>query len=316
MIEFVFHIEPGADLAATQKLLMTAYNPKMYNALLSAIRFPLGFIQLEFLYSLTFQCMETFEMYDLPTKSEISYVRMLLGNLTKYVKICLVVKPLQFLFPSKPYEQKMEYMRSLPAHTVGHDLAKMLDSKGLKLIPGFAKHDLNHLILGYDMDPEEELCMQAYLIGNGHWELQCFLFLSSAVLLPGLWSTLWSHYNLGKRSEPLSSLSLEECMGDKTELVRRKYASPRDTNLVEGSWTTTAQMSKCSRKNDLLALGALGADILLPCVSTANCPLSRRSLVFQSPSRTRPPGERKGRSIAPEVLVVGQRFLARVSVSA
>ena len=85
-------------------------------------------------------------MYDLPTKSKISFSRMLLGNLTKYLKICLVVKPLQFLFPSKPYEQKLEHMRSLPEHTVGHDLARMLDSKGLKLIPGFGKHDLNHLI--------------------------------------------------------------------------------------------------------------------------------------------------------------------------
>ena len=37
----------------------------------------------------------------------------------------------------------------------------MLDEKGLKLIPGFERHDLNHLILGYGMEPEEELCMQA-----------------------------------------------------------------------------------------------------------------------------------------------------------
>jgi hypothetical protein len=27
----------------------------------------------------------------------------------------------------------------------------MLDAKGLKLIPGFERHDLNHLILGYGM---------------------------------------------------------------------------------------------------------------------------------------------------------------------
>ena len=118
----------------------------------------------------------------------------------------------------------MACMRSLPADTVGYDLARMLDGKGLKLIPGFAKHDLDHLILGYDMGAEDELCMQAYLIGNGRKQIQCFLFLSSAVLLPGLWSTLWAHYNSGKRSEPLSSLKLDDCLHQNTELLRQKYA--------------------------------------------------------------------------------------------
>jgi len=161
------------------------------------------------------------------THREISQVRAFLGNVTKYIKICCVIKPLQLLVARKSCRQKMAYMRSLPAHTVGHDLAHMLDSKGLKLIPGFAKHDLDHLILGYAMDPEEELCMQAYLIGNGRMQLQCFLFLSSAVLLPGLWGTLFAHYNLGKQCEPLSSLTLDDCMHQKTEQLRRKYALSR-----------------------------------------------------------------------------------------
>lgn len=167
--------------------------------------------------------MET-RMSKLPARRETSGIRLFLGNVTKYLKICFVVRPLQFLIGNRSCKQKLDYMRSLPAHTVGHDLAKMLDSRGLKLIPGFAKHDLNHLILGYDMTPEEELCMQAYLIGNGHWQIQCFLFLSSAVLLPGLWSTLWDHYNLGRQSESLSALRLEDCVEQNTEQVRQRYA--------------------------------------------------------------------------------------------
>jgi len=163
-------------------------------------------------------------MSELAAKRNAFSLRVFLGNVTKYIKICCVVKPLQMLVARKSCRQKLDYMRSLPDHTVGHDLAKMLDSKGLKLIPGFEKHDLDHLILGYDMTPEEELCMQAYLIGNGRWQLQCILFLSSAVLLPGLWSTLWDHYNLGRQSEPLASLRLEDCITQNTEQLRRRYA--------------------------------------------------------------------------------------------
>lgn len=160
-----------------------------------------------------------------PTNQNISRTRKFLGNVTRYIKICCVIKPLQHLVARNCCSQKMAYMRSLPANTVGHDLAHMLDSNGLKLIPGFAKHDLDHLILGYGMEPEEELCMQAYLIGNGRWQLQVFLFLSSAILLPGLWGALWTHYKLGRQSPVLTPLAFDDCLTQSTDQLQRKYAT-------------------------------------------------------------------------------------------
>ena len=162
-------------------------------------------------------------MHELQTNYHPSMLRMLTGKLIANTKDYLVVRPLQILFPKRRYEQKLQLLRSLPSNTVGNDLARMLDEKRLKLIPGFERHDLNHLILGYGMEPEEELCMQAYLVGNGYYKLHCCLFLSSAVLLPCLWKTLVVHYKLGKRSESLSSLALAECMTERTESVIRKY---------------------------------------------------------------------------------------------
>ena len=99
----------------------------------------------------------------------------------------------------------------------------MLDSNGVRLIPGFQSHDLNHLILGYGMESEEELCMQAYLIGNGCRKLHCLMFFSSSVLLPGIWITLWEHFKLGTLGEPVSTLSFDECLTEKTERLRSVY---------------------------------------------------------------------------------------------
>ena len=162
-------------------------------------------------------------MKELTTNRPSSMLRLLTGRLIANTKDYLVVRPLQLLFPRKRYEQKLQLLRSLPSNTVGNDLARMLDEKRLKLIPGFERHDLNHLILGYGMEPEEELCMQAYLVGNGYYKLHCCLFLSSGLLLPCLWKTLFAHYKLGKRSESLSSLSLNECKTERTESLIRKY---------------------------------------------------------------------------------------------
>jgi hypothetical protein len=164
------------------------------------------------------------EMSARQSKRDVNLLRVFLGNLTQFIKICCVIKPLQLLVARNSCRQKMAYMRSLPVNTVGHDLAQMLDSKGLKLVPGFSKHDLDHLILGYGISAEEELCMQAYVIGNGRCQIQCLLFLSSAVLIPGLWSTLWAHYKLGRNSVPLSALVLDDCLEQETEQLRRKYA--------------------------------------------------------------------------------------------
>ncbi len=171
-------------------------------------------------------------MYELQTNHHSSMLRKLTGKWIANTKDYLVVRPLQMLFPRERYEKKLQHMRSLPDHTVGNDLARMLDEKGLKLIPGFERHDLNHLILGYGMEPEEELCMQAYLVGNGYYKLHCCLFLSSGLLLPGLWKTLFAHYLLGKRSESLSSLALAECMSERTEFVIAKFR----TATVNVTW--------------------------------------------------------------------------------
>ena len=166
-------------------------------------------------------------MDELNRTRHFSWFRPLIGRLIANTKDYLVVRPLQMFYSPRRYDHKLQWMRSLPEQTVGNDLAQMLDKKGLRLIPGFERHDLNHLILGYGMEPEEELCMQAYLVGNGHYKLHCCLFLSSGILLPWLWKSLFAHYELGKRGEPLASLSLDECMSERTEFVIRKYRSQR-----------------------------------------------------------------------------------------
>jgi hypothetical protein len=166
------------------------------------------------------------------TNSMMSAFRIARGKLIENTKNYLVVKPLQSLLQRKPLEGKLQYMWSLSENTVGHDLAKMLDEKALKLIPGFELHDLNHLILGYGMDTEDELRMQAYLVGNGYFKLHCFLFLCSGVLLPEIWRDLYAHYQLGRQRESLSSLSLDEYMEEETALVRRKYCAITKREMV------------------------------------------------------------------------------------
>jgi len=147
-------------------------------------------------------------------------------KLIQNLKIWLVVKPLQAICSSRKLETRLAAMRTMPKHTVGNDLAKLLDKQKLSLIPGFFEHDLNHLILGYGMESSQELCMQAYLIGNRYYKWQCFIFLASAIVVPRLWPSLWKHFQLGRSRPSVGTIQFEECLQQSTADVKRHFNSP------------------------------------------------------------------------------------------
>ncbi len=156
------------------------------------------------------------------TSRPVTY-RVLATSLIENLKIYLVVKPLQWLCGSERLARQLEAMRVLPENTIGHDLAKTLDSHNLSLIPGFRNHDLHHLVLGYGIESEDELSMQAYLIGNGYYRWQCFVFLSSAIIIPALWPTLLRHFRRGRRCVAIDSLDIVQCLGERTAVVRAQF---------------------------------------------------------------------------------------------
>ncbi len=144
-------------------------------------------------------------------------------TLVETLKIVLVVKPVQFLFGRKRYSRKLEAMRNYSPGSVAHELASLLESKGLKLIPVFEEHDLKHLLLGYGMSPIEEIRMQAYLCGNGNYSPFSLLFLASGLIFPEAWSVFRADYKLGKRAPSILKLKLADSLPVSLEELRAAY---------------------------------------------------------------------------------------------
>ena len=139
------------------------------------------------------------------------------------IKINCVVKPLQRIYSRRFYDDKLMQMRNLPSNTIGNDIAKMLDDDNLRLIPKFGNHDLKHLILEYRMTTQDEIKMQAYLLGNGSRRFSCYLFLLSGILFPSMWKEYCQEYKKGKSSPLILQLSIEDCMKLQTNDMRKKY---------------------------------------------------------------------------------------------
>jgi ubiquinone biosynthesis protein Coq4 len=52
-------------------------------------------------------------------------------------------------------------LRFFPAGTLGNDLFLFLKQRNLPLLKHYARHDLKHVLLGYDTTEEGEACLQS-----------------------------------------------------------------------------------------------------------------------------------------------------------
>jgi hypothetical protein len=127
------------------------------------------------------------------------------------------------------YHRKVDALRRCPPGSLGRGIADVLDSRGLTLVPGYESHDLKHALLDFDMTPEGEVRMQAFMVGNGNYSLPSLaIFLFGALLLPDMWPTFGADFAKGRRARPISTWTIER-------YARRSLVVLRERLVHDGS---------------------------------------------------------------------------------
>ena len=109
------------------------------------------------------------------------------------------------------YRQQVDELGKLEKGTLGKEIANCLDDHKLTLVPKYESHDLKHVLLDYKMTAEDEIRMQAFMIGNGNYSIPSFtIFFFGALLLPDLWLTFYSDFKKGKKSIGISKWTIEK----------------------------------------------------------------------------------------------------------
>ena len=117
-------------------------------------------------------------------------------------------------------------LQSLPKGTLGNDLFIFLNQRGLPLLKHYARHDLKHVLLGYDTTEEGEACLQSFMFGNGRVSFPVLATVAySLVTMPEHWSKMKKAFLQGKRSDPIHSWKWNEILKEPTEKLRRKMFS-------------------------------------------------------------------------------------------
>ncbi len=109
----------------------------------------------------------------------------------------IVRKPERF-----PYS--MQDLQEFPKGTIGKELSGFLDAKNLELLTYYARHDIKHILLGYDTTDEGEGCLQCFMLGNGHFSFPVLAtVIYCYVTMPEYWLKFRVAYQRGKSCRSL-----------------------------------------------------------------------------------------------------------------
>lgn len=130
--------------------------------------------------------------------------------------------------PNKfPYTR--QHLQLLPAGTLGNDLYKFLDERNLPLLKHYARHDLKHVLLGYDTTEEGEACLQSFMLGNGRLSFSVLAtVIYGFVTMPEYHAKMRMAYYKGKKSNSIHRWKWSEIIHEKTEDLRKKILAIKD----------------------------------------------------------------------------------------
>lgn len=128
----------------------------------------------------------------------------------------LIRKPVRF-----PYT--MDQLNRLPENTMGKDLAIFLQEKGLDLLPYYAKHDIKHILLGYDTTDDGEVCLQCFMLGNRHVSFPVMAtVIYGFVTMPEYWSLFRQAFRRGRACQPIEGWKWFEILTENTSTLKNR----------------------------------------------------------------------------------------------
>ncbi|MFK8039406.1 MAG: hypothetical protein AB8B74_14020 [Crocinitomicaceae bacterium] len=113
-----------------------------------------------------------------------------------------VLKNRSWPFSLKDYEQ-------MASSSLGYQYHNCISNKTIEYKPNLVKHDLKHIILGYDMTIQNELNIVAFLIGNKSANKVSILYLIVCLFfVPEYTLKLRKHFLRGKTTKRIKDFDL------------------------------------------------------------------------------------------------------------
>jgi len=125
---------------------------------------------------------------------------------------------------------KKEELKNLPEGSLGNDLYLFLERRKLPLLKHYIRHDLKHVLLGYDTTDEGEACLQSFMLGNGRVSFPVLATVAySFITMPEHWKKMREAYQLGNKSNSIHGWPWNSLLTEPTAQLRNKiFDYPKD----------------------------------------------------------------------------------------
>jgi ubiquinone biosynthesis protein Coq4 len=125
-----------------------------------------------------------------------------------------------------PYTR--EELQNFAPDSLGFELVNFLHRKDLQLLPFYARHDMKHILLQYDTTGEGEVCLQCFMLGNGHISFPvAATVLYGLITMPEYWQSFAKAFRRGKKSIRISNWQWFNIVKEPTAILMQKINSPK-----------------------------------------------------------------------------------------
>jgi ubiquinone biosynthesis protein Coq4 len=132
--------------------------------------------------------------------------RKLRSNILVWLTHRLALPILKLVRKPEKFPYTLSELQQFPDDSMGKALANFLHSKELTLLTYYARHDIKHIVLGYDTTDEGEGCLQCFMLGNRHIS---FPVLATVIYcyatMPEYWIKFKVAYQRGKQCRSLEN---------------------------------------------------------------------------------------------------------------
>jgi ubiquinone biosynthesis protein Coq4 len=135
----------------------------------------------------------------------------------------LALPVLKLIRQPQKFPYTREQLHAFPNGTLGKDLVEMLDANQFELLTHYAKHDMKHIVLGYSTTDEGEVCLQAFMLGNGHLSFPvASTILFGVCTMPEYWHSFMRAYKKGKTCKSIANWNWISMVHEPTAEVKKK----------------------------------------------------------------------------------------------